>query len=98
MGTETNVPILIKTKGIKLIYPSEYSGLPSTPKPEIKNTTVAGILITTPIPEDVPTAFFILLPQLINNGTLRVPPPIPKIADKHPIRKLIILCIDLKKL
>ena len=33
-----------------------------------------------------------------NKGTLRVPPPIPKIEDIDPIKKLIILCIDFKKL
>ena len=46
----------------------------------------------------MPTAFFILLPQLINKGTLRVPPPIPSIDDKDPIKKLINICIDFKKL
>ena len=42
------------------------------------------------MPEDVPTAFFISLPQLSNNGTLSVPPPIPKSEETVPIKKLII--------
>ena len=68
------------------------------PNPANKKITVAGKLIKKPIPEDVPTAFFIFLPQLISNGTLRVPPPIPKRDEIVAIKKLIIFCIDFKKL
>ena len=81
-----------------LIKPTEYWGLSSIFNPDNKKIKVAGKLIKKPIPEDVPTAFFIFLPQLSNKGTLSVPPPIPKSEETAPIKKLIIFWIDFKKL
>ena len=90
IGTETDVPNVIKKNGIMLIKPIEYCGLSSIFNPANKKIKVAGKLINKPIPEDVPTAFFISLPQLSNKGTLRVPPPIPKSEEIVAIKKLII--------
>ena len=50
IGTETNVPRVIKKKGITLIKPIEYCGLFSIFKPANKKIKVAGKLINKPIP------------------------------------------------
>ena len=68
------------------------------PNPANKKITVAGKLIKKPIPEDVPTAFFIFRPQLSNTGSLRVPPPIPisdEIVTMKKLFRVILISISL---
>ena len=57
--------------------------------PVYMNVNVPGKAIKKPKTADVPTASWIFFENIVKVGTLKLPPPIPIIADKKPIEELI---------
>ena len=53
------------------------------------NVSVPGKAIKKPKTADVPTASWIFFENIVKVGTLKLPPPIPIVADKKPIKELI---------
>ena len=53
------------------------------------NVSVSGKAIKKPKTADVPTASCIFFENIVKVGTLKLPPPIPIVADKKPIEELI---------
>ena len=53
------------------------------------NVSVPGKAIKKPKTADVPTASWIFFENIVKVGTLKLPPPIPIVADKKPIEELI---------
>ena len=48
--------------------------------------------IGKPQAADVPTACCMVKPKRLKNGTVKLPPPIPKIADAAPIKPPAPVC------
>ena len=57
--------------------------------PVYMNVNVPGKAIKKPKTAEVPTASWIFFENIVKVGTLKLPPPIPIIADKKPIEELI---------
>ena len=53
------------------------------------NVSVPGKAIKKPKTAEVPTASWIFFENIVKVGTLKLPPPIPIVADKKPIAELI---------
>ena len=53
------------------------------------NVSVPGKAIKKPKTAEVPTASWIFFENIVKVGTLKLPPPIPMVADKKPIEELI---------
>ena len=53
------------------------------------NVSVPGKAIKKPKTAEVPTASWIFFENIVKVGTLKLPPPIPIVADKKPIEELI---------
>ena len=87
-AVNTLVVEIIKTIKI-FIYPIEYNGRPSLSKPVIVKVIAPGKAIKKPKKAEVPTASWIFFENIVKVGTLKLPPPIPIIAEKKPINELI---------
>ena len=53
------------------------------------NVSVPGKAIKKPKTAEVPTASWIFFENIVKVGTLKLPPPIPIVADKKPMEELI---------
>src|SRR5512146_1956965 len=69
----------------RLTQPMVHGGIAAGPGCANRYPTVAGTLIHKPSSAAVPTALWTGSPQSVIDGTLRVPPPIPIIAEIAPI-------------
>lgn len=49
------------------------------------NPSAPAIAMGKPQAAEVPTAFCMVNPNRLKNGTVKLPPPMPKIADAAPI-------------
>ena len=95
--TETFAPIFavnilvedINKTIAKLRYPMENGGKLSMLEPDSIRIIAPGKAIKKPNAAEVPTASYIFFENIVNVGTLKLPPPIPINTDIKPMRKLI---------
>ena len=67
----------------------ENGGKLFTSEPDSIRIIAPGNAIKKPKAADVPTASYIFFENIVNVGTLKLPPPIPINTDIKPMRKLI---------
>ena len=67
----------------------ENGGKLSMSEPDNIKIIAPGNAIKKPKAADVPTASYIFFENIVNVGTLKLPPPIPINTDIKPMRKLI---------
>ena len=73
----------------------ENGGKLSMSEPDSIKIIAPGKAIKKPKAADVPTASYIFFENIVNVGTLKLPPPIPINTDIKPMRKLITKFISL---
>ena len=67
----------------------ENGGKLSMSEPDNIRIIAPGNAIKKPNAAEVPTASYIFFENIVNIGTLKLPPPIPISTDIKPMRKLI---------